>query len=195
LEYPNNSNNNKNNEPKVEPVGGAQIRETRGMRLRSDAGLIWKNVLKPNAMSFLGASLHSAIDILLFPNKQQNPPGYFGGFRSSGTPYVNYSNMYVNNSTNGQVVSPLQPKQTTDYKSIVWNSEEKAQQALNGLRATIAEYGRVSINNLFDLAELSGPGKEGWNYGWVNLNSAYTTMVNGGWWVIVLPDPIRFPMN
>lgn len=190
MAYQGNSNNEKNIQNlKLKPVGGATMKETKGQQFKEDMGLIFKNIIKPNLLSFVGASLHSAIDQILFKNRQNGtPPGYYGGYSTGVINYTNFSNPNVQNQ-----IRPIQPQATKDYKSIVWDSQIKAEKALNDMRAVIREYGRVSINNLFDLAELSGPGKEGWNYGWLNLNNATTTMINGGWWIIVLPEPVRFP--
>lgn len=191
MAYQGNSNNEKKDiqSLKLQPVGGATIKETKSQQFKNDMSLIFTNIIKPNLLSFVGASLHSAIDQILFKNRQNGaPPGYYNGY-SSGV--INYSSFSSTNLQNQ--IKPIQPQQTKDYKSIGWVSKDKADRALNDMRAVIREYGRVSINNLFDLAELSGPGKEGWNYGWYNLDTASTTMVNGGWWVIVLPEPVRFP--
>ena len=190
MAYQGNSNSEKNIQNlKLKPIGGATMKETKGQQFKNDMSLIFTNIVKPNLLSFVGASLHSAIDQLLFKNRQNGtPPGYYGGYSSGVVNYTNFSNPNLQNQ-----VKPIQPQATKDYKSIVWDSQTKAAKALNDMRSVITEYGRVSINNLFDLAELSGPGKEGWNYGWYNLNSATVTMINGGWWVIVLPDPVRFP--
>lgn len=193
MAYQGNSNSEKNIQNlKIQPVGGATMKETKGQEFKNDMSFIFTNIIKPNLLSFVGASLHSAIDQLLFKNRQNGTPqGYYSGYSSGVVNYTNFSNLNLQNQV--KPIQPIQPLTTKDYKSIGWVSKDKADKALEEMRAILREYGRVSINNLFDLAELSGPGKEGWNYGWLNLNNATTTMINGGWWVIVLPEPIRFP--
>ena len=83
-------------------------------------------------------------------------------------------------------------KKTRDFRDLVFETKEDAQNVLDSMLELIDQYEEVSINDLYDLVNRSGNFTDN-KYGWTNLSSAkiVRTRVDGAiGWVLDLPPAI-----
>lgn len=118
-------------------------------------------------------------------------------YRGNGIP-VDYTQYQY--SKNGAVVTGTQQPdrslentrtRTINARSLEFNSYQAAQEALDDARFIIGEYGKVSVNDVFDFCGQSRcvpPTMS--NYGWVDLSGVRPESIRGGKYRINFPDPI-----
>lgn len=166
-----------------------------------------KSVGRKMADIFLGAEVadvkHYVLYDLLIPGVKGmvldtlsklffgKPIGYgFGGFRGPNvSATTNYSyisqNRQIPSQSNVRTVKPSTPA----YNDFVFASHTEAEAVLDNMVNAIDAYGRVSVNDLYDMCGITAPFTEVY-WGWTNLSTATTARVAGGY-TIVLPQPIR----
>lgn len=166
-----------------------------------------KSVGRKMADIFLGAEVadvkHYVLYDLLIPGVKGmvldtlsklffgKPIGYgFGGFRGPNvSATTNYSyisqNRQMPSQSNVRTVKPSTPA----YNDFVFASHTEAEAVLDNMVNAIDAYGRVSVNDLYDMCGITAPFTEVY-WGWTNLSTATTARVAGGY-TIVLPQPIR----
>lgn len=115
-------------------------------------------------------------------------------------PYTSYNQPYNYNQPNGYgynynvqnniVNEPNQmyPNNTqVDYRNIILRTKQDAESVVIQLRGRIAEFGKASVADLFDLIQIPGLGYTDNNWGWTNPNLIGIRRVSQGF-LIVVPD-------
>ena len=112
--------------------------------------------------------------------------GQAGRSRRNGGPIrVNYRGRY--NGDSDWRDRPV-ARSRFDYDDIEFDSRGDAEMVLDAMRDIIARYDVVTVNDLYDLANLDNPYTMQ-RYGWINLDSAYVMRNRNNKFVLKLPRP------
>lgn len=85
-------------------------------------------------------------------------------------------------------VHPTEPmKKKVDYRDLVFESKGEAEEVLSALEELISMYGKASVADLFDLADMECDYTEN-RYGWKSLATASTFLTRDGY-MLRLPKP------
>lgn len=78
------------------------------------------------------------------------------------------------------------PRSRFDYDDIIFDHRADAEAVLDSMTDALEEYKVVTVQDLYEFAELSAPFTSN-KYGWTNLSKAYVTSLMGGGYTIKLP--------
>ena len=104
----------------------------------------------------------------------------------SHTSKVSYHRYYDDPRDNKTRPDSGRPRSRFDYDDIEFDHRSDAEAVLEQMIDTIEEYKIVTVQDMYEFAELSAPFTSN-KFGWTNLSSAYVTSVMGGGYVIKLP--------
>lgn len=110
-----------------------------------------------------------------------------GGARrvSSNAAKVSYSGYYDDRNQN------YARAQTSkfDYDEIMYNTRGDAELVIQRMFELLNDYGRVTVNDLYDLSGITTSNYQTNKYGWTNLGNPEARSVYGGWVIAYLPKP------
>ena len=120
------------------------------------------------------------------------PTGRMGSLMGRGNVQPSFNYSYV--SSRGQPVSNKSQQQTSNptlpaYDEFNFSTKDDAETVLTNLIECINQFGRVSVNDLYDMVGMTAPWSDVY-WGWTNLASATTRRDYQGY-RLVLPKPIR----
>lgn len=119
------------------------------------------------------------------------PTGRMGSLMGRGNVQPSFNYSYTSNR--GQTVSNKSQQQNTStlpaYDEFNFNTKDDAETVLTSLIECINQYGKVSVNDLYDMVGMTAPWSDVY-WGWTNLSSATTRRDYQGY-RLVLPKPIR----
>lgn len=104
----------------------------------------------------------------------------------SHTSKVSYRRYYDDPRDNKTRPDSGRPRSRFDYDDIEFDHRSDAEAVLEQMIDTIEEYKIVTVQDMYEFAELSAPFTSN-KFGWTNLSSAYVTSLMGGGYVIKLP--------
>ena len=110
--------------------------------------------------------------------------------RNNGAPKVSYRNYYDQSSDRVRAGSTR--RSGIDYDDIVFDTRGDAESVLDAMHDIIAQYGTVSVADLYDLARVPNDNFTMNRYGWTNLNGAQPVRVRDGY---ILKLPRVVPLN
>lgn len=176
-------------EKKVQKVvtGSALTKKKSGLRKLTGAVIsgdmdkvkdeIWSEVLIPAIKKTIGDIVKNGTDILL--------NGEAGRSRSGSSSKVSYRKYY--DDTNDSRSNKLSVRSNgIDYDDIIFTTRGDAEAVIDAMIDIIERFGVVSVNDLYDLADVSTNNYTLNKYGWTNLQKASVIRVNGGY-MIKLP--------
>lgn len=99
---------------------------------------------------------------------------------------VSYRDYYDDKRDDNRVT--VSSRSSFSYDEIIFESRGEAEEVLTRMDELLDTYGKVSVADLYDLADLTGEYTYG-NYGWTNLSSA-AVVRDGGGYSLKLPRPI-----
>lgn len=181
----------KNDKPKAEKVvsGTVKTRENKGRKLfgsfiSSDANSVWDavvmDVLVPSLKKLVSEGVNTAADLFLYGETRRRRDG-----RSESR--VSYRRYY--DDRYGDRRESERRSTTTrnrfDYDQLVYESRGEAEMVLDSMKDTCAEYGLVSVADMYDFSGLSAPFTSH-DYGWTSLRAAEVRRVHDGY-VLDLP--------
>lgn len=137
------------------------------------------DILIPAVKSIISDTVNS----ILYPNG--------GGPKKTSASKVSYSR-YYDDKTDRKIYSSNTMRNGFDYDDILFDSRGDAEAVLSSMEDIIAQYGVVSVGDLYDLAEISTHNYMVNNYGWTDLRHASTVAVRGGY---MLKLPRALPLN
>lgn len=74
-----------------------------------------------------------------------------------------------------------------DYDDIVFNSRGDAEAVLSAMQDVIDQFGKVSVADLYDLAEVSNTNYAANKYGWADIRHAEPYRLRDGGYILKLP--------
>lgn len=198
-EYRPNSNKYKNrqaeqgnSEKKVEkPVvsGKVKTKKKSGARKLADTfvsedistvkSYIIIDVLIPAAKKAISDIVTNGIDMLLYGEAGRS------NRRSGGTKF-NYGGCFDRPSEPRRAGSAR--RDGFDYDEIIFDSRGDAERVLEGMDAIIESYGRISVADLYDLADVTNTNFAANKYGWTDIHTARAVRVRDGY-ILNLPQP------
>lgn len=126
---------------------------------------------------------------MLFFNTPTGRMGSLMGRGANVQPAFNYS--YVSNR--GQALTRQPQQVNTDqrpaYDQFIFNTKDEAETVLTSMIECINTYGKVSVNDLYDMVGMTAPWSDVY-WGWTNLSTATTSRTYQGY-TLILPQPIR----
>ena len=139
---------------------------------------IFTDVLIPAFKKTISDVVTNGIDMILYGGNgrnrgQRNPIG-------STVSYVSYYDR-----KNSPDPRNTQPKTGFSYDDLVFATRAEADAALDQMEEVIAKYGFVTVNDLYDMVELTAPYTSE-KYGWVNLRNAEAVRARDGY-ILKLP--------
>lgn len=184
-------------EKKVEAVitGTAKTRKKGDMQKFADVFIaedannvksyILMEVIVPAVKKAISDIVTTGIDMILY--------GEAGGSkRNNGAQKVSYRNYYDQNSDRVRAGSGTTRRSGIDYDDIVFDTRGDAESVLDAMHDIIAQYGTVSVADLYDLARVPNDNFTMNRYGWTNLNGAQPVRVRDGY---ILKLPRVVPLN
>lgn len=185
-------------EKEVKPVIKGEVKEKKrssisklgkiliGGSLSETVSYLRKDVLVPKLKETIVEAVDKGTDMLVYgeeaPAKNNRKKG-IGMFEK-----VSYNATSAPKRRNIESSS----KKTRDFRDLVFETKEDAQNVLDSMLALIEEYDEVSINDLYDLVNRSGNFTDN-KYGWTNLSSAKIVRVRSEGevgWMLDLPPAI-----
>ena len=144
---------------------------------------IFGDVLLPAMKKAIHDIFTEGIDIILYGESRGN--------RRSAADRVSYRSYYDSGYSNYGRYSTRQADRRPsmyEYDDIILNSRAEAEEVLDRLDELIAQYGLISVADLYDLVGISGdPTNNG--YGWTSIRNAKVTRVREGY-MIEMPKPM-----
>lgn len=104
----------------------------------------------------------------------------------SHTSKVSYRKYYDDPRDSKSHSDSGRPRSRFDYDDIEFDHRGDAEAVLEQMIDMLEEYKVVTVQDLYDIADLSAPFTSN-KYGWTNLSSAYVTSIIGGGYVIKFP--------
>ncbi len=132
------------------------------------------------AVPMIKKGIMGALDMIL----NGDSGGYYD--RRRGDSKVSYRKYYDDPRDSRRTVSRDEPRSRFDFDEIEFETEKDAKDVLFSMRDALREYKVLSVADMYDMADLPQP-YTSHNYGWTNLDHAYTERVRGGYWVIRTP--------
>ena len=147
---------------------------------------ILMEVIVPAAKKALSDIVTTGIDMILY--------GEAGRYkRNNGAQKVSYRNYYDQSSDRVRAGYGGSPRRAgIDYDDIVFDTRGDAESVLDAMHDIIAQYGTVSVADLYDLARVPNDNFTMNRYGWTSINGAQTVRVRDGY---ILKLPRVVPLN
>lgn len=197
-EYKSNSDKarKEQSEKKVEAVitGTAKTRKKGEMQKFADVFIaedannvksyILMEVIVPAVKKAISDIVTTGIDMILY--------GEAGRSKRSTANKVSYRNYYDQSSERVRAGSGSPRRAGIDYDDIVFDTRGDAESVLDAMHDIIAQYGTVSVADLYDLARVPNDNFTMNRYGWTNLNGAQPVRVRDGY---ILKLPRVVPLN
>ena len=105
--------------------------------------------------------------------------------RSGSSSKVSYRR-YYDDPRDSRPRESERPRSRFDYDDIIFDHRADAEAVLDSMTDALEEYKVVTVQDLYEFAELSAPFTSN-KYGWTNLSKAYVTSLMGGGYIIKLP--------
>lgn len=142
-------------------------------------------VLVPAIKKAISDIVTNGIDMILY--------GETGRTRNKSTASkVSYQRYYDKNDERRRDYSAPAARNGFDYDELVFPTRGDAEAVLDAMNEIIAQYGVVSIGDLYDLANVSMDNFAANKYGWTDIRGCKTVRVRDGY---ILKLPRALPLN
>lgn len=143
---------------------------------------ILMEIIVPSIKNVITDVVTNSIEMLLHGDSGRTKRTGTGG---SKVPYRKY---YDDKNDNRRDYSATTTRTKTGYSfyEVIVSSKGEAEDVLSIMDERIAEYGVVSVADLYELVNIEGDYTDN-KYGWTNLRSANSIRVAGGGYLIKLP--------
>lgn len=198
-EYKSNSDKarKEQSEKKVEAVitGTAKTRKKGEMQKFADVFIaedannvksyILMEVIVPAVKKAISDIITTGINMILYGEAGRSE-------KNNGAQKVSYRNYYDQSADYVRAGSGSPRRAGIDYDDIVFDTRGDAESVLDAMRDIIAQYGTVSVADLYDLARVPNDNFTMNRYGWTTLNGAQPVRVRDGY---ILKLPRVVPLN
>lgn len=141
-----------------------------------------KELLIPTVKDTIWTAISKGSERLLYGEAGHAP-------KKSKLPYLDYNNLFKQNSAPAQVAT-TQSNPLHSIDNIFLDDEEDAQKVLATMQAYIAEYGSVSVSELYEFIDQPIGAFTGHNWGWRSLNGATYASTGDGRCKLILPRAV-----
>lgn len=141
-----------------------------------------KELLIPTVKDTIWTAISKGSERLLYGEAGRAP-------KKSKLPFVDYNNLFKQNSAPAQVAT-TQSNPLHSIDNVFLDDEEDAQKVLATMHAYIAEYGSVSVSELYEFIDQPIGAFTGHNWGWRSLNGATYTPTGDGRYKLILPRAV-----
>lgn len=160
-----------------------------GNFISEDAGnvgsYLFTDVIVPGIVKIITDSLKDGIDIVFKGSSSRNSRNS-GGYQGN---YVSYNNYSSRNDTQRRPSAPA--KQVHSPSDITLPSRRDAEAVLNQMHDILAQYGAVTVADLYDSVGISHSFTDV-KYGWSDLRNADVARDGDGWYVKL---PNAYPLD
>ena len=195
-EFPSNSHRSKQNatEKKITKVvsGTAKTRKKNEMSKIADVFVaedmanvkdhVWMDVIVPAIKKIVVDIITDGVNMIFYGNT--------GGSRDrhdSRGSRVSYSRYY--DDRDRRPSSEPRSRSRFDFEDIVFNSRGEAERVREEMENVIAEYGVVTVADMYDMADLTQPYTSN-KFGWTSIRSAEAVRLRNGDYILKLPRPM-----
>ena len=142
------------------------------------------SVLVPNVKKIVSDVVTNGINMMLYGEN-----GYYKSSSSLPGTKIAYNQMF---SSGGPIQDYTKMKAATglEYDDILFENRGDAEAVLSALEDIISQFGKASVADLYDLAEITTSNYMVNKYGWTDLHTAQIRVVNGGY-VIKFPKVVQ----
>lgn len=201
MNYTSNSNKSKSKEQEAERVkldkvvsGKTKARKQSELQkaaksfISEDLSSIGKyllvSVLVPNVKKIVSDVVTNGINMMLY--------GENGCYKSSSSfpaTKIAYNKMFTSGNPM-QDYTKMKAANGLEYDDILFENRGDAEAVLSSLEDLISQFGKASVADLYDLAEITTSNYMINKYGWTDLHTAQIRVVNGGY-VIKFPKVVQ----
>ena len=147
---------------------------------------IFMDVLVPAIKKAIYDIVTNGIDMFLYGGSGKGRASSNSSSNNSKISYRSYYDQKSSTPTPSYRGSENTVRSAADYVDIVFNTRGDAEAALHQMRDIVANYGIVTVNDLYEMTPLSPP-FTAQNYGWMcDLNDASVERVRDGY-ILKLP--------
>ena len=147
--------------------------------LSSIGKYILGSVLIPNAKKIISDIVTNSINMMLYGEN-----GYYKSSSSFPASKISYNKMFTGGPI--QDYSKMKAANGLEYDDILFDNRGDAEAVLSALEDIINQFGKASVCDLYDLAQITTSNYMLDKYGWTDLHTAQIRVVNGGY-VIKFP--------
>lgn len=160
-----------------------------GTFIAGDANSVWDtilmDVLVPSLKKLVSEGITTAADLFIY--------GESRGRSKSSSDKVSYRRYYDDRyGERREERRSVRASSRFDYDELLFDTRGEAELVLDHMKDTVAEYGLVSVADMYEFAGLSAP-YTSHDYGWMSLRAAGVKRVAGDGYVLDLPKfmPLR----
>lgn len=168
-----------NNAQKPKKVIKGKARVKNRVDIASVGSYLLTDFLIPNFKDLLWGIIKNGAHMMIYSEPATSEKRPTSGSR------VSYERYYEKNDDR-RPSGEYRAKSKFDYEDIIFDTRPDAERVLMEMRDTIAKYRFVSINELYDMAELTPPPYTSDKFGWSDLRNAHVVRYYDGY-VIKLP--------
>lgn len=152
---------------------------------------ILHDVVLPLIKNALYEGVMGSLNMTLFD--KGTPPRQSG--RRGGQSYYNYNgvgrNVYSSEPTYGRTRDERPQRRervSLDFDHIEFETRAEAEHVIQTMGDILEQYEVVSVSDLYELSNLT-PMRLDYDWGWDNIDEAFSSQVRGGRYIIRLPKP------
>lgn len=158
-------------------VRKSEIRKLTDVFLAKDIHEVKEYIIMEVAIPAIKDIISSTVNTFLYGDRS-NPS------KTTNASWASYGKYY----DKGKTTSPSEPvKKRLDYRDLTFDTKGDAEEVLSALEELISMYGKASVADLFDLADMECEYTDN-RYGWKSLASASTYQTRDGY-MLRLPKP------
>ena len=151
-------------------VRKSEIRKLTDVFLAKDIHEVKEYIIMEVAIPAIKDIISSTVNAFLYGDRS-NPS------KTTNASWASYGKYY----DKGKTTSPSEPvKKRLDYRDLTFNTKGDAEEVLSALEELISMYGKASVADLFDLADMECEYTDN-RYGWKSLASASTYQTRDGY--------------
>lgn len=146
--------------------------------------VVW-DVILPTVKNLVADVVTGSVERAIFGDVRTRPRGSSAPVRG----YTSYSRMYQkpdDSPGNKREISRV-ARMTHRFDEIVLPSRESAYDVLDNMERLLAEYGKVTVGDFYDLVGVT-PDHPDENYGWTSIRNAVAVQTRDGY-IIDIPPP------
>lgn len=155
--------------------------------MAEDAKNVWQyvtqDVLIPSLKKAISDIVTNGIDMLLY-----GETGVSKRTTSSGQTRIPYRNYYDRNNSTSTGATRVSHS-SYDFDDVIVDNRAEAERILRSMDAQIADFGSVTVADMYDLAGLNSNWTDN-KYGWTNINAAEAVRVRDGRYVLKMPKAV-----
>lgn len=150
--------------------------------VRNVKNYLFMDVLVPAVKNVISDLVTNGLNMLLYGESGR-------GKKKLTASKVSYGS-YYNQGNDRRDSTPSKTRRGFDYDDVVFDNRGDAEAVLATMKDAIAEYGIVTIGDLYEMAEIENDNFTTHKYGWTDIRSATVVRTRDGYYSIKLPKAL-----